>query len=60
MSASVMKTQRNLGGGRNGTNRRARSNVLRVVESGSSEGYCDDLLSEETLRKLGRGTDGGK
>lgn len=61
MSASVMKTQRELGGGRNGTNRRLpRRNVIWMQEPYSSEGYYDDLLSEETLRKLGRGKDGGK
>ena len=55
MSASVMKTQRDLGGGRRGAVRRARGNVFSVEESGSSCGYYDDLLSDETLRKLGRG-----
>jgi len=61
MSTSAMKAQRELGGGRKGA-RRARGNVLSVEESGSSCGYYDDLLSDETLRKLGRASrlaDGG-
>lgn len=61
MSTSAMKAQRDLGGGRHGA-RRARGNVLRVEGPYSSEGYYDDLLSEETLRKLGRASrlaDGG-